>query len=511
MGTRGVGRGPPAWLAVFLVAAAFLALLPAVARGATLVVTPSGLGQVTSDPAGISCPPTCTASFDDGITATLSETPATNYVFGIPDDQGGPVDQTGWNGCDPLEADPTRCTVVLPGDESRVTASFRPASLLLLVANGVGSSVTATISDPKPGETAVQTCSSDIEGGVVCPFAYLPGRFVTLTPSPLGSPPGWPEWSDDNCIDGSGCTVVMDEDRVSVTATFATQHVFVWVSGPGTVSSDPPGISSCAESENACGADFPANSEVTLTATGDTPKWTTDSTDPTRAACDSVSGASNEVCHLTVERTRWAVVTFAGADAKTQYPPAVGVRFSIRKQGSGAVRGGPIDCGGRCSAELKFGNRYVMTADPSNGWRFVRWRGGCGTNPRCSVTVGPTSRMTAVFAASAGSSGVDQTQTNQVTQQLPKLQPALARITVKKKGGRYSIVLPLRLNIAATVNARLTTSRKRLVAKKTWKLKAGSQKLTLRARTKPGRYRLALKISSADGQTKSLTRTLRLR
>jgi hypothetical protein len=106
---------------------------------------------------------------------------------------------------------------------------------------------------------------------------------------------------------------------------------------------------------------------------------------------------------------------------------------------------------------------------------------------------------------------VDQTQTNQVTQQLAKLQPALARITVKKKGGRYSIVLPLRLNIAATVNARLTTSRKRLVAKKTWKLKAGSQKLTLRARTKAGRYRLALKISSADGQTKSLTRTLRLR
>ena len=172
------------------------------------------------------------------------------------------------------------------------------------------------------------------------------------------------------------------------------------------------------------------------------------------------------------------------------------------------MKGGPIDCGSRCSAELKFGNRNVMVADPSNGWTFVRWRGGCGANPRCSVTVGPTSRMTAVFAAAAGSSGVE---TNQVTQQPAKLQPTLARITVRKKGGRYSIVLPLRLNLNATVSARLSTLRKRLVARSTWRLKAGSQKLTLRARTKPGRYRLSLKIESTDGQVQSLTRKLRLR
>jgi hypothetical protein len=472
-----------------------------------VVTVQEGLGHVTSDPAGIDCPPTCSATFPDGITATLSETPAPNYVFGVPDSQGGPVDETGWGGCDPLEADPTRCSVVLPGDESRATATFRPAALLLLVANGVGSSVTATVSDPQPGERGERTCPSDIEGGAVCPFPYLPGRTVTLSPSPL-SPPGWPVWSHDDCTDGFACTIVMDEHRESVTATFATQHVFVWVTGPGTVSSDPPGISSCAAGEDPCGADFPTGQDVALTATGDTPTWITDP-DPTRAGCDSTSGAANEVCHVAAERTRWAVVSFAGASAVTQYPPAVGVRFTVRKQGSGSVRGGPIDCGGRCSAELKFGNRYTMVADPSNGWRFVGWRRGCGTNPRCAVTVGPTSRMTAVFAVAAGGSTAQPP--GQTPQQVTKLKPTLAHITVKRKRGLYTITLPLKLNLGAAVTARLTTTRGRLVAKRAWQLKAGTRKLTLRARTKPGRYRLTLKIDAVDGQVQSLKRTLRLR
>jgi hypothetical protein len=216
---------------------------------------------------------------------------------------------------------------------------------------------------------------------------------------------------------------------------------------------------------------------------------------------------------VTAERTRWAVVAFAGADPVKQYPPAVGVRFSVRKggDGSGAVRGGPIDCGSRCAANVKFGERYVLNADASSGSSFVRWRHGCGTSPRCSVTVGPTSRITAVFAHSASSSTVQPPGQQNQNQQIAKLQPTLARITVRRTGGRYRIALPLRLNLDATVSARLTTSRGRLVAKRKWRLKAGAQTLTLRARARAGRYRLALQIQSADGQSRSIKRTLRLR
>jgi phospholipase C len=47
----------------------------------TLTVTPSGSGTVTSSPAGINCPATCSASFAQNTQITLSETPGTNATF----------------------------------------------------------------------------------------------------------------------------------------------------------------------------------------------------------------------------------------------------------------------------------------------------------------------------------------------------------------------------------------------------------------------------------------------
>jgi phospholipase C len=46
-----------------------------------LNVTLSGSGSVTSNPAGINCPTTCSASFNDGTTVTLTATAASGYSF----------------------------------------------------------------------------------------------------------------------------------------------------------------------------------------------------------------------------------------------------------------------------------------------------------------------------------------------------------------------------------------------------------------------------------------------
>lgn len=48
---------------------------------AQLSVTVSGTGTVTSSPSGIDCPGTCSASFGDGTSVTLSATPASGYNF----------------------------------------------------------------------------------------------------------------------------------------------------------------------------------------------------------------------------------------------------------------------------------------------------------------------------------------------------------------------------------------------------------------------------------------------
>jgi len=78
---------------------------------AALSVSVSGNGTVTSSPAGISCPGTCTASFTGGTTVTLSATPSGGSTFG------------GWGGDCVGQGNP--CTLTMNGPKT-VTATFNP-------------------------------------------------------------------------------------------------------------------------------------------------------------------------------------------------------------------------------------------------------------------------------------------------------------------------------------------------------------------------------------------------
>ncbi len=76
--------------------------------GLTVTLAGAGTGSVTSTPAGINCPTTCTASFTQNTQVTLNETPAASTTF------------SGWGGaCSGTAA----CTVTIAGSSS-VTANF---------------------------------------------------------------------------------------------------------------------------------------------------------------------------------------------------------------------------------------------------------------------------------------------------------------------------------------------------------------------------------------------------
>ena len=246
--------------------------------------------------------------------------------------------------------------------------------------------------------------------------------------------------------------------------------------------------------------------DVALTAMGDDPRWVTDPHRSARAAIHHRTGRT--VCHVLAERSRWTVVSFAGAQAQDQYPPKAGVNFKVRKagDGQGTVRGGGIDCGPRCKVEASFGDRVVLSADAAGGSRFVGWRGGCGASARCQLTVGPTSRVTAVF---------ERVATTAIVQPQPKvkkLRAALQGVRAKRvRGHRYRIALPLRLNLAADVTARVMSPRGRRLVRRTWQSPAGNRRLILRVRARKGRCRLIVRIQAADGQVRRITRTLRLR
>ena len=69
----------------------------------------TGVGLVISSPTGINCGSTCSASFDEGKTITLTATPAEGSVF------------TGWSGSGCAGAN--TCQVTL-GADTKVTATF---------------------------------------------------------------------------------------------------------------------------------------------------------------------------------------------------------------------------------------------------------------------------------------------------------------------------------------------------------------------------------------------------
>jgi uncharacterized repeat protein (TIGR03803 family) len=89
----------------------------------TVSLAGAGSGTVTSEPAGISCPGTCSAAFPIGTLVTLTATPAAGSAF------------TGWNGA---RAGTGSCSLELSSDMA-VTARFSPAYTITASAGPNGS------------------------------------------------------------------------------------------------------------------------------------------------------------------------------------------------------------------------------------------------------------------------------------------------------------------------------------------------------------------------------------
>ena len=90
----------------------------------------TGIGSVTSNPAGINCPPTCAASFAQNMQVTLTAVPSANYFFG------------GWSGvCSGTSSCTLNATTPLTA-----TAIFAPARSA--IGSGPGTKVIAYVFTP---------------------------------------------------------------------------------------------------------------------------------------------------------------------------------------------------------------------------------------------------------------------------------------------------------------------------------------------------------------------------
>ena len=138
----------------------FTATAPPPPMTLTVTIGGMGVGTVTSNPSGISCPGTCSAGFAPGTTVALTATPRCGSIF------------AGWSG-DCSGTDPARSLWTRIG-------RLQPRSIRHLP-----DMVTLTVQKRGPGDGTVTFDPAGISCGDTCQASYPRGTVVTLTATPM--------------------------------------------------------------------------------------------------------------------------------------------------------------------------------------------------------------------------------------------------------------------------------------------------------------------------------------
>ena len=162
----------------------------------TVSLAGSGTGTVASAPSGISCAPTCSASFTPGTSVTLTETPAANSSF------------AGWSGGGCSGSNST-CNVTLSATQ-QVTATF----------NAIPNAVVLTVTLAGTGTGTVASVPSGIACAPTCSATFTPGTSVTLTETPAANST-FVSWAGGCSGSSSTCGLTLNTSQ-QVTATFTT-------------------------------------------------------------------------------------------------------------------------------------------------------------------------------------------------------------------------------------------------------------------------------------------------
>ena len=309
----------------------------------TLTVSISGSGSVASVPPGIACPSDCTEDYVHGTSVSLTPTPAAGWAF------------SAWSGdCTGSGA----CTVSMTANRG-VTATFVQLRTLTVAVVGSG-----TVTSVPPGISCPSDCTQDYPNGT--PVA------LTATPAAGFVFGGW----TGDCTGTGACNLTMSANR-SVTATFlALRTLTVSVTGNGTVTSVPAGISCPAD----CTEDYPNGTSVSLTPTPD-PGW------EFSAWSGACTGAG--ACDVSMTQNRSVTATFVPLEWT----------LDVAVAGNGTVTSVPagISCPGDCSEIYSHGTPVALTATPSPGWVFAAWSGDCTGGGACNVTMDQARAVTATF------------------------------------------------------------------------------------------------------------------
>ena len=336
------------------------------------MITRTAGGRVASQPGGIDCGATCTASFAQGATVTLNAFAESGYAF------------DGWSGACTGQG---QCQVALAGDRS-VSAAFREVP-----------STTHTLSLTTTGAGLVASAPAGISCDPDCQETFPNGTTVTLTPAAAS---GWRfgGWSGAGC----GPVVQMTADLICAatfertsTATYSLSIAFAG-SGGGRVTSAPAGVDCTAN----CSRPFLTDTTIVLT--------------PVPAAGSTFGGWSgDEGCISGAFRLIHGMTCVARFDSTAPLQT-----LTVSVTGNGRVTSVPagIACvTGMCTGTFAAGAVVRLVPVPMLGQTLAAWSGACAGNRACTVSMSQARSVSATFAAGAG-------RPIQVTSLAPRSGPA---------------------------------------------------------------------------------------
>jgi hypothetical protein len=348
-------------------------------------------GRVVSTPPGISCPPTCSATFSSGTTVRLTATSVYGYSLAE------------WSSLpnDPACVEPPTCSVTI--DESAlapsVSALFHPAAQLQAVTAGPGT-LSISSDDPAVAPVVCQVDAQQETEGSTCSVRYVTGTRVTVTARPTGSA-RFIGWSDFACRDTSRtCKLTLTGERY-IAARFSPVTLTIQGGAFGSVTVTPKPGGVCVPSENApsCEYVYPSGTLVTLRRqhAADGQFWIGACSGNTDGLLDA------DTCQIRLQGNE---LVGAGFDNVTAIPPPLGSGLEIKLAGNGKgkVTGAVVNgtetlaCGSRCSLSgLTRYDEVRVTATRLNGSRFVGWSDG-STLSRRILQLSKVNRIQARFA-----------------------------------------------------------------------------------------------------------------
>jgi hypothetical protein len=373
-------RGVNAWRVASVMQSGAQTYLPvdgAAPTNHTLSVSRQGTGSgtVTSNPAGIACGSTCSASYATNTQVTLSAQAASGSTF------------TGWGGA--CSGTASICSVSM-GSARSVVANFDKA---------VSGWRTVVLRKTGSGTGRVNSNVAYLYCDESCSKAWwysVPAASALTLTAQAASGSVFAGWGGV-CSGTGSCTIAAGGAEVDVTAHFSsgegganhTLSVSRQGAGSGMVTSSPAGIT-CGST---CSASYAADTQVTLTAqpTSDDSLsffagWRGACSGTAKTCSVSMDGAHSVVADF----DKWRMVVFQKAGS--------GIGHINSDVG--------LDCNEGCrtlNSSVPAASALTLTAQAIRGSVFAGWSGMCTGTGSCTIAAG-TGRVdvTALFNLQTG-------------------------------------------------------------------------------------------------------------